>query len=409
MSLASLRHLRLFLAVVDLRSLTLAAEACGVTQPAVTQAMANLEARAGGALFQRSRHGAFATDRGVTLAHRVRRALGFLDPALTEVSPRLPLTVTRAQITALVAVREAENFTLAARSLGVGQPSVHRAVAQVEHEAGRPLFERTAYGLIPTRACRALAQAARLALAELGQAEADLAEMDGAEAGRIVIGALPLSRSAILPRALARFREARPRQPVSVIDGVYGELLAALRRGDIDVIVGALRDPAPIGDVVQERLFDDRLAFIAGRAHPMAGRTAIAVADLAREPWVVPRPGTPARAQFDGIFAAAGVAPPGQYSGKRVDLADARDAGRGAASGLYLGRAGRGRDPKGSRGASRCPGRSAGAAHRPEHAQRLGADGSTTPDAGSDPHRGAQGRGGVMPRFSDVAQGCGAG
>ncbi len=330
MSLASLRHLRLFLAVVDLKSLTLAAQACGVTQPAVTQAMANLEARAGGTLFQRSRHGAFATDRGVVLAHRVRRALGLLDPALSDVSPRLPLTVTRTQITALVAVREAENFTLAARRLGLGQPSVHRAVAQVEQEAGRPLFERSAHGLIPTPGLPGAGAAARLALAELDQAEADLAEMDGAEAGRIVIGALPLSRSAILPRALACFREARPRQPVTVIDGVYGELLAALRRGDIDVIVGALRDPAPIGDVVQERLFDDRLAFIAGRSHPMAVRASIAVADLAREPWVVPRAGTPARAQFDGIFAAAGLAPPVSIleSGSILLMREMLDEGR---------------------------------------------------------------------------------
>jgi DNA-binding transcriptional LysR family regulator len=76
------------------------------------------------------------------------------------------------------------------------------------------------------------------------------------------------------------------------------------------MIVGALRDPAPIGDVVQERLFDDRLAFIAGRGHPLAGARDIAVESLARERWVVPRVGTPARAQFDALFATAGADPP---------------------------------------------------------------------------------------------------
>lgn len=310
MTPGSLRHLRLFLSVVDLKSLTAAARACGVTQPAVTQAITGLEDRAGGALFQRTRHGAFVTERGAVLAHRVRRALGFLDPALAEVSPRLPGRVTLAQLSALIAVREAENFTLAAERLGLSQPSVHRAIALLEQDAARPLFERTAHGLIPTRPCRMLAQAARLAMAELEQATADLAELDGGEGGRIVIGALPLSRSAILPRALARFRALRPRLPVTVVDGVYAELLAALRRGDLDLIVGALREPAPIGDVVQEPLFDDHLAFLAGRDHPLAGRPDIALADLAREPWVVPRAGTPARAQFDGLFAAAAVAPP---------------------------------------------------------------------------------------------------
>jgi DNA-binding transcriptional LysR family regulator len=310
MTPGSLRHLRLFLAVVELKSLSAAARASGVTQPAVTQAIAGLEDRAGGALLHRSRHGAFVTDRGAVLAHRVRRALGFLDPALQDVGPRLAGRVTQGQLEALVAVTEAENVTLAAERLGLSQTSVHRAIAQLEQEAGRPLFDRSAHGLMPTRACRALAKAAQLALAELDQARADLAEFDGGEAGRIVIGALPLSRSAILPRALSRFRAERPRQPVTVIDGVYPELLAALRRGDVDMILGALRDPAPIADVVQERLFDDHLVFIAGRAHPLAGRRSIPPADLAAEPWVVPRAGTPARAQFDGVFTDAGLSPP---------------------------------------------------------------------------------------------------
>lgn len=310
MSLGSLRHLRLFLSVVDMASLTRAAAQCGLTQPAVTQAIAGLERRAGGALVHRSRHGAHVTDRGAVLAHRLRRALGFLDPALTEISPRLPQRATLAQLSALIALRETGDVPLAAERLGLSQPSVHRAVAQLEREAGRPLFERTAHGLIPTRPCKTLAQATQLAMAELDQAGADLAELDGGATGRIVIGALPLSRSAILPRALSRFRDQRPRHPVTVIDGVYPELLAALRRGDVDMILGALRDPAPLGDLVQERLFDDHLVFIAGRGHPMAGRADIPVADLAREGWVVPRAGVPARAQFDALFAAAGVALP---------------------------------------------------------------------------------------------------
>lgn len=310
MTPGSLRHLRLFLAVVELKSLSAAARAAGVTQPAVTQAIAGLEARAGGALVQRSRHGAFVTERGSVLAHRVRRAFGFLDPALQDLGPRLAGRVTQGQLAALVTLSEAENFTLAAARLGLSQPSVHRAIAHLEQEAGRPLFERSAHGLIPTRACRALAQAARLAMAELEQGMAELAEFDGGGAGRIVIGALPLARSAVLPRALAAFRAHRPRLPVTVIDGLYRDLLAALRRGDVDMILGALRDPAPIGDVTQEVLFDDHLVFLAGRGHRLLGQGAIPPADLVHEAWVVPRAGTPARAQFDGVFADAGLKPP---------------------------------------------------------------------------------------------------
>ncbi|WP_109465609.1 LysR family transcriptional regulator [Albibacillus kandeliae] len=298
----NLRHLRVFLAVSDLGSLTLASERVHVSQPAVTQALGKLEREAGGPLFDRTRQGVFPTERGRILGQRVRRALGRLDRALEELSARLVVTTSSAQLSSLIAVADAENFTLAARSLGLAQPTVHRAVTQLETEAGQSLFERRPHGLVPTRAARALAQAARLAFSELEQAEADLAELDGREEGRIVVGALPLSRSVLLPQALARFRVQRPRQPLLVIDGLYSDLLTGLRRGDIDVMIGALRDPLPISDVVQERLFDDRLAVVARPGHPLGGVRNLAPADLAGRAWVVPRVGTPSRKQFDAVF-----------------------------------------------------------------------------------------------------------
>ena len=217
-------------------------------------------------------------------------------------APRLRLTATAAQLHALVAMREAENFTLAARRLGIAQPTVHRAIGQLEQEAGRALFERTSHGMLATRAAQALAGAARLAFAEFEQAEADVAEIAGRGVGRLGVGAMPLSRSSILPSAIAAFRRARPTQPILVRDGSYDELLAGLRRGEIDLLIGALREPAPIGDVEQQILFHDDLVVVAGAHHPLVGRAASPPAELARYPWVVARAGTPTRAHFDRLF-----------------------------------------------------------------------------------------------------------
>lgn len=306
----NLRHLRLFVAVADLKSLTLASENWHISQPAVTQAINKLERETGGRLFQRSRNGLFLTPRGEVLERRVRRAFALLDPALDEISPRLRLSLSFAQLQALIAVSESENFTLAARRLALAQPTVHRAVTQVEREAARSLFERTSFGILPTRLCQALVQAARLAIYELDQSEAELATFSGDEAGTIVIGAMPLARSVLLPRALARFRSEQPTYPVRIYDGPYDELLGALRRGTVDFLIGALRDPAPIGDIVQTRLFDDRLALLARPDHPLAGREMISVDELLAYPFVVPRQGTPTRTQFETIFRTAGREPP---------------------------------------------------------------------------------------------------
>lgn len=305
----NLRHLRVFLEVARGGSVTRAADLCRVSQPAVTQALAKLEAMGRLELFRRTPQGLFATPAGEILQARVARALEILDQGFADMAPRLSLTATRAQLTALVAVVETQNFSLAARRLGLAQPTTHRAVTQLEQEAGRALFSRTAHGVLATRAAAALARAVRLAFVELDQAAAELAELAGQDGGQIVLGAMPLSRSFILPRALGRFRRLRPLVPVRVLEGTYDELLSGLRRGEIDLLLGALRFPAPIEDVVQERLFDDSLVLLAGETHPLRHR-AVTLPALAAHPWLVPRLGTPSRAQFDAMFTDQGLAPP---------------------------------------------------------------------------------------------------
>src|SRR5690606_33154571 len=156
-------------------------------------------------------------------------ALAGLDPALEAAAPRLRHTATLPQLLALAALVESRSTTLAARRLGLAQPTVHRAVAALEKETAGGLFERTAQGLLPRRPALLLARAVRLAMAELDQAEADLAELLGREVGRIAVGAMPLARASLLPQALAEFRRLRPTLPVAVQDGSYDDLLAGLR------------------------------------------------------------------------------------------------------------------------------------------------------------------------------------
>lgn len=307
---ANLRHLRVFLAVAETGSVTRAAGVCGVSQPAVTQAIARLERLAGSALFTRAPQGLFPTPAGAVLLRRAARALAGLDAAMGDLAARLVLTATRPQLAALIATAEGQNFTLAARRLGLAQPTVHRAVTQLEREVGRALFQRSPYGVVPTRACAALARAAQIAFAELDQAEAELGDLTGREVGQITLGAMPLSRSYLLPKALMAFRAQRPTLPVKLLEGTYDAMLHDLRRGEIDMMIGALRDPAPVAGIDQEVLFEDELVLLAGAGHPLLGAAAGGCAALRGWPWLVARPDTPTRQQFDAMFTGAGLTPP---------------------------------------------------------------------------------------------------
>lgn len=106
---------------------------------------------------------------------------------------------------------------------------------------------------------------------------------------------MPLARAILLPQVLARFARAHPGASVNVVEGPYAELLAHLREGGLDLLIGALREPLPLRDVLQEPLFDDEPVIVARSGHPLAGRT-YAFAQLLDYPWVIATTGTPVRA-----------------------------------------------------------------------------------------------------------------
>lgn len=306
--IANLRHLRIVLEVQRTRSVSRAAEAFHLSQPAVTAALTRLEGRLGVALFHRHPSGVDPAPGGVALCLRIARALAVLDPALSDLSPRLVRTASLAQIRALIAVAETESFSAAARRLGVAQPSVHRAICEMEAEAGQNLFSRTVHGVLPNRAVLHLALAAQLAFSELDQIAADIAELSGREAGRVVIGAMPLSRSVLLGPAIARFRALGRSSPVRVIEGTYADLSLGLRRGEIDFLIGALR-PA-VAELHQDPILTDEMVIVCRPGHPALGQQ-VTPQVLGDYPWVVAPEGTPARDHFQALFAAAGQSLPG--------------------------------------------------------------------------------------------------
>jgi DNA-binding transcriptional LysR family regulator len=200
----------------------------------------------------------------------------------------------------------------AARRAGRGRTAVHRAARQLERSLGIELFEVTSFGVRPTREAEKLALRARLAFAEIAQARAEVAATAGSGSGATTIGAMPLARSVLVARAVLEFSALRPEHGITILDGPYDTMLGALRRGGADVLIGALRDPVPYEDIVQEHLFDDPLALVVGARHPLAGGGAT-LAALARYPWIAPRRESPLRRHFDALIsrldAPLGVAP----------------------------------------------------------------------------------------------------
>jgi len=300
----NLRHLRALAAIADSGSVSHAARDCGMSQPALTQALAKLEVAFGLSLFTRTAAGVSPTTGGARVLHRVGRASAILARSLRSAANRTGKAnpeayLTMAHVRALVSFAEAGSFGRAAEVAGISVPAHHRALRDLEQLCGAALLEPLGRGLTLSRVGSKLARGFGLAIAEL---EAALEEGQPSER-RLAIGAMALSRSLLLPAALAELTRQAPDVGIEVMEGSYFELVDFLRMGRIDVIVGALREHPP-RDLQQEPLFENRLTIIGRAGHPLAAQTAD-LDDLARYPWIVARRASGLLERWQGMFDRA--------------------------------------------------------------------------------------------------------
>lgn len=312
----NLRHLRAVAATRRSGTISAAAHFVSLSQPAVTQGIATLEREIGASLFDRTANGVVAATGGALLSDRVEAAFDALLQGFQSIREpghsgfeHCEHLLSMTQLRALLAVASAGGFAAAALQTGLSQPSLHRAVRDIERLCGRSLVERRGRGVGVTAAGKRLARAFGLAIAEL---RAGLEEIDadqGCGGGHVRVGAMPLARARLLPLAIVALYRERPEVAVEIVEGPYGELIERLRDGTLDFLIGALRSPEPGPDVKQTALFDESVVIVARHGHPLA-LTSPRIEALARYPWIVSREGTPLRAHWQRLFESAGLPTP---------------------------------------------------------------------------------------------------
>ncbi|MEO7787408.1 MAG: LysR family transcriptional regulator [Sphingomicrobium sp.] len=307
------RHLQALAAIAGHRSMSAAAEAVSLSQPALTQGLAKLERQVGVRLFERGPAGVVALEPGLLLAERGRAAAGHLAGAANALArganrgfARPEQLMTTTQLHAYLALADAGSFVAAGAATGLSQPALHRAVRDLEQILGAPLTERRGRGLVLTTGGRRLARGVRLAIGEIDAGIADLAPDEAC--GRIVVGAMPLSRALVLPHAIAALVREVPGVMIDVVEGSWRELVEPLQDGVIDLMIGALRSEETAG-LVQRALLEDRLAVLGRAGHPLAGKAAPSLDDYARFGWIVGQAGTPLREQMAALFVGRDLPP----------------------------------------------------------------------------------------------------
>jgi LysR family transcriptional regulator, transcription activator of glutamate synthase operon len=208
------------------------------------------------------------------------------------------------QLRAFVQVANAGTFTRAADELHLAQSAVSQAVGRLEAELGFELLRRTSRGVELTEAGTAVFERARDVVAGADAIRSDLAKLRGLLEGTVALGTMLPPGPIDLPDLLAAFHAAHPGIGVRVREGSAPEILAAVRRGELDVAFTGVEPDALDDGLAGERMLDEELLLITPPGH-----RARSLAELSGVPFIGYRRGSALRDAVDGALRAEAATP----------------------------------------------------------------------------------------------------
>ncbi|MET0312612.1 MAG: LysR substrate-binding domain-containing protein [Burkholderiaceae bacterium] len=207
----------------------------------------------------------------------------------------------------LVAVAQERHLARAATRLALSQPAVSKTLAELEALASQKLVERGRRGARLTAAGESLLPRALRVLEAVGEVGETFSPLSAQRLQRLRVGALPSVAPALLPRALARFRELQPEAQVLVETGANARLLDSLRAGELDFVLGRMADPQLMAGLAFELLYTEPLALVVRPGHPLAGQPRPSMQEVLAFPMVVYSEGTIPRHNTESFLAGFGL------------------------------------------------------------------------------------------------------
>ncbi|KUO09490.1 LysR family transcriptional regulator [Streptomyces sp. DSM 15324] len=189
-------------------------------------------------------------------------------------------------------VAEHGSFNRAAAALHLTPSAVSQHVAALERSLGAQVVTRSTRGIRLTPAGRIMVGAAESVAAELEHAKRQVDRL-GSGLTRLTLATFTSGGRVLLPGALARLGTAHPDLVVHVREGEPEDSLALVRQGAVDLALAYHFDgplpgqPGPGAGLEWTALLNDPLHVALPEAHPLAGREALGIAELAAEPWVL--------------------------------------------------------------------------------------------------------------------------
>ncbi|MCF4165264.1 LysR family transcriptional regulator [Zavarzinia compransoris] len=185
-------------------------------------------------------------------------------------------------------------FSAAAKVVFATQPTVSKAVQQMEDELGVILLDRTGHRPVLTAAGDIVFRRAQAILAAREDMLREIDDLRGLRRGELRLGLPPLGSAELFAPLFAAYRQRYPGVEIRLVEHGAKRLEAMLLGGEMEMIATLL----PLDDAFAwQAVRREPLAVLIPADHPLAGRPRIGFADLRETPFIL----------FEGGFALNAV------------------------------------------------------------------------------------------------------
>lgn len=183
-----------------------------------------------------------------------------------------------------LAVATSKNFTRAAETLHVSQPSLSVQIRDLEEELGAKLFDRLGRTVLLTQAGTLFREHAERAIRELEHASQLVRELHGAQRGRLIVGTLASVNSYLIPTFASQFTSRFPGIHLQVHSQPSADIVEGLLANRLDLGICLL--PVAHRQLTTVPLFDERLVLVAPARYALPN-SRLRMQDLAGLPLVL--------------------------------------------------------------------------------------------------------------------------
>lgn len=208
-----------------------------------------------------------------------------------------------------IEVARLKSVVKAASVLHISQPAISKTVQELEELLGVVLFEPNRRTMLLTGAGEIFLRYASASVTALKQGVRMVGGDEMSPEHAFTVGALPTAAARILPATLAHVTERYERLRPRVVTGANDVLMAQLRLGDLDLVIGRMAAPETMTGFNFEHLYSERIALVVRPEHPLLRMDTFVPAAIAQYQLLMPPPGSVISSTVERYMIANSIQP----------------------------------------------------------------------------------------------------